>query len=319
MTPAAADVKRNSALKEQPVEGEGVNLDHPMAAHLVVADRGRGEIATRDGGPRRRKIAVCGFASATRHYMAEPMASPDWEIWGLNQLYRHIPRADVWFDIHYNWDKETVPGTDYRGWLRESGLPFYMLEPVHDIPNSLRFPVEALVRHFGADYFTSTIAYMVALAVFEIDRRVSREFDAIRAEEAKALANGEMVERPANIQTLCNLYSSYTLGVFGVDLTVTEEYFDQKPCAEFWLGLAVARGIEVRIPPESALCKARVRYGTAPEGNALITANEVAMHKAQLEAERLEIFKRLCMLEGAIECDERWRQVAELRSRGSVV
>ena len=57
-----------------------------------------------------------------------PIADPSWIIVGLNQLYRHIARADVWFDIHLDWRAGNVEGTDHPRWLAECGLPVFMVE-----------------------------------------------------------------------------------------------------------------------------------------------------------------------------------------------
>jgi hypothetical protein len=281
--------------------------------------RGRREkfvLGTADGKPRRKKIAICGFASSTRPYIIQSIAPiPAWEIWGLNQLYRHIPRADLWADIHYNWDKETVPGTDHFGWARDCGIPFVMMQRHPQLPTSCTYPLQRIMAAYKADYFTSTIAYLVALAILEIDDRVHVEF----GNAVRKLPKRQLDELGgAGLQALQrSIYSTYTIGLFGIDLTVGTEYFHEKPCAEFWIGQASARDINVAIPAESALCKQRFRYGYERTPDSLIRVNEVAEHRAELTKERDEQLKRLYMLEGAIECDERWQQIAELRERGT--
>lgn len=312
----------NAALGEPaPKRGEGVDPNHEHAAHLKVVDAERGILET-DGRPWRKKIAVCGFASSTRPDILQRCANPEWEIWGLNQLYRHIPRADRWFDIHHNWDQETVPGTDYRSWAANCGIPFYMLQREPTVPTSITYPIGAVLA-LGADYYTSTIAYMTALAVFEIDMRVRRQMvQAVRAYAMDFCAASQKEEELPAMDVYATqraAYAEYSIAVCGVDLTVGSEYFDEKPCAEFWLGQAVGRNICVEIPQASALCKQSGRYGYDPSRESLMTAAEVARHQASLRTERDEMLKRLYMLEGALECDERWKQVLELRSRGTKV
>lgn len=299
----------NAALKEAPPKpGEGVDPNHEHAAHIEVVDGDRAIL--RHVQPKRKNIAICGFASSTRHYIEEFSKKSDWEIFGLNQLYRHVPRADRWFDIHYNWDKEVVPGTDHRKWAAECGIPFYMMARQSDVPTSVTYPLRQLMAHFGnIDYFTSTIPYMLALAIFEIDLEVGQRFNAETAEDNEA-----------PIAFLRRLYGEYQIGIFGIDLAVGGEYFHEKPCCEFWIGAAaLGRGISVLMPPESALCKQAYRYGYDPEPKQNVTTKEIAEHKASVIAERDEQLKRLYMLEGAIQCDERWEQVATLRSRGATV
>lgn len=318
----------NAALKENPPKpGEGVDPNHKLAAKMQVFDAAQGIVIPNLGEAKRRGVAICGFASATRRYILDWCANkPDFEIWGLNQLYRHIPRADRWFDIHWNWDQEVVPGTDHRRWAAECGIPFYMIQQQPDVPTSVRFPIERIMKHFGAiDYFTSTIPYMLALAIEEIDLEVNfRMKDVVESyvqhRLSVAAGNGEQTPPPDFIQIQRDLYAEYSIAVFGIDLVVGGEYFHEKPCAEFWLGAAaLGRGIKVMIPPESALCKQLHRYGYDSESAQLLRTEEIAAHTDELRKQRDEQWKRCMMLEGAMEANERWRQTIELRSRGAKV
>jgi len=306
----------NAALKEPaPKVGEGVDPRHPCAGRVQIVDADRALVReTAPDGSKRKKIAICGFASTTRAYIIEACKDPGWSIWGLNQLYRHIPRADRWADIHHNWDEHVVPGTDHHAWIRDCGIPVYMLARHPQLPTSVRFPIDVLLRNYRADYFTSTIAYYVALAIWEIDCEVHAQM-----REHVARSTKEELEAEDMILRLRAFYGEYTIGMFGIDLTVGEEYFHEKPCAEFWLGRAVDRNIQVVIPAESALCKQQYRYGYERAPQSLIRVAELAEHKVALTKERDEQIKRLYMLEGAIECDDRWQQVAELRERGTVI
>lgn len=302
----------NSALKEPPPAiGDGYRYDHPCAAHLKIADADKAIV---DAGPTpRRKIAICGFASSSRHLI--PINDPSWEIWGMNQLYRHIPRGDRWFDIHWNWDKETVPGTDYRGWLSTCGIPIYMMERLPDIPTSMRYPLERMIAQAG-DYFTSTVAFMVAVAIEEVDKRVAARLDSAIT---RHLDKGGHLKGEDLTELQRKLYSEYLIGLFGIDLVVEEEYFWQKPCAEFWVGNAVGRNIEVFIPPQSAMCKQMYRYGYEPEPQTVVRISEVEQHHKQLAEERKKHLDMVLMHDGAMQADEYWKRLIELRSRGAEV
>lgn len=320
-TPGKPNAALKEALANPPKPEDGVCRSHPYAAHLVVKDAARGLVGTPDGSPRRRKIALCGFASSTRHYIVERCADPEWEIWGLNQLYRHIPRADAWFDIHYNWDKETVPGTDHRQWARDCGIPFYMYDRQPDVPTSVKYPLDAILGIYQADYFTSTIPYMLALALLEIDAAVQGRMQQW-FRDLQAQGQGEQLLDPRfHIQDVVKaMYGDYTIGIYGIDLIVGGEYFHEKPCAEFWVGAAcLGRGIRVEIPAESALCKQLHRYGYDAEPNQLVTSAEIGAHKQAIVAERDEQLKKLYMLEGVLQADERWEQLITLRARGAIV
>lgn len=305
---------RNSALKEAPPKpGDGVDPNHPArATDVVIVDRAAGLVTGT-----RRKFAVCGFASSSRGMI--PVHDPTWEIWGLNQLYRHIARADRWFDIHYYWDSEVVPGTEgdgpgsYRAWLAGSGVPVYMHHLVDGQPTSVRYPIEQVIAHHEADYFTSTIAFMLALAVMEIDRRVDAEV----AARLRRMRKADIEALPGGVRGLAkSVYGTYAIGVFGVDLIVGTEYFHEKPCAEYWLGAASTRGIQVALPPPSALCKQRFRYGYEKEPDLIVKLSEIETQAAEMQKEIDECVKKYDFLNGAKQNNEYWRQVIELRLRG---
>lgn len=293
---------RNSALKETPHDSEHYREDHPAAAHVLVVDADKGVVAASG----RKNIAICGFASSSRALV--PVDDPTWEVWGLNQLYRHLPRADRWFDIHMNWNEEVVPGTDYVGWIRGCGIPFYMAERQPNLPTSVRYPIERLVAKFG-DYFTSTIAFMLALAIEEIDGAVDSR-----------IAFGDLVGRDANPRAaIASMYSEYTIGIFGVDLVVGEEYFWQKACAEYWIGVACSRGINVMLPKQTALCKQLYRYGYEKEPDSLIKVSEIAGFETKMAREKDELMRQLYMRDGAIQAAAQMRELLELRLRGADV
>ena len=304
LVPSPAAVSgQNAALKEPtPAADDGVNPHHPAAAHVQILDRERAFVKSP-----RKKIAICGFASSSRPLI--PVDDDRWEIWGMNQLYRHIKRADRWFDVHWNWDQELVPGSDHKGWIRDCGIPFYMIKTHAEFPTSVRFPLETLTQTFQADYFTSTVAHMMALAIWEIDNAVAAQ---LVKEPARTALDGLARAR--------ELYAGYTIGLFGVDLIVGEEYFWQKACAEFWIGAAaIGRGIEVYTPPQSALCKQRFRYGYETEPSTIIRPAEMEKHKAVLLAEKDKLTKQVFMLEGAMQTDDFWHELLELRLRGGEI
>lgn len=193
-----------------------LNWSHPCNAFPWI-DRAHNRVICR---PKRKKVALVGYAAASRGLA--PFNDPEYEIWGLNQVNRWIPRADRWFENHREWNTYVVEGTDYKEFLTTLPIPVYMSYPDPIIPNAMQYPKDKLVETFGLEYLTSTIAQMLALAIYE-------EFTEI--------------------------------GLYGIDLVVGDEYSYQRPCAEFWLGIAHAKGINVRLPHSSALLKSRFTYG----------------------------------------------------------
>ena len=212
------------------INPDGVVWGHPASGIIKVLDKQRAYVEesylnTRLGtdgiqAPR-TKAAIVGFSITSMHLA--PYADPEWSIWGVNQLYRHIPRADRWFELHTNPLVDQVEGTDYMEWMKRSEIPIYMQECSEEIPNSVTFPLKDIInRVSGRDYFTSTIAYMIALAILDGFEEIA---------------------------------------LYGVDLADDSEYFHQKPCAEYWLGIAEAKGIKVHVHERSSLLKQYHRYG----------------------------------------------------------
>ena len=289
----------------------GVDPDHPAGRgyRLEIVDR---EQAIVKAHPEpRKKFAICGFAASSR--MAAPFDDPEWEIWTLNQLYRHIPRATRQFDIHLNWREDNVEGTDHPRWLAECGIPVYMTQVEPSIPTSIRYPIERVIEKVaGIDYFTSTVGFMVGLAILEIDEQVEREFNSHPVPADATIADVRALVRRA--------YAEREIGIFGIDLIVGIEYLRQKACVEYLLGLAEARNITIRIPPQSALLKQQWRYGYEKEPEAWpLKLSELEKRDTALGNERAQMIARLQMIDGALQENRYWQQISDLRTKGGRV
>jgi len=164
-----------------------------------------------------RKVAIIGFAASSMELA--PVNDPSWDIWGLNQLWQVLPRWDVWFELHPKHRIEQHAA--HHAWLQQQEKPIVMQEKFADIPASIALPKDELVKHFG-DYFTSSIAWMIALAI---------------TQEYK------------------------TIGVWGVDMLGEGEYAYQRACCDYWIGFARGAGVTIHIPDESALAKGLGLYG----------------------------------------------------------
>lgn len=268
----------------------GMSPDHPAAAHLAIRDRAAGQLAGLGG---RHTIAICGFASSSRHRI--PIDDPDAIICTLNQLYRHLPRADVHFDLHREWRGGNVEGTDHPTWVRDCGIPVYLVAHEDALSTTLTYPIDRLIRKHGVDYFTSTVAFMLAWAIDMIDEAVGP--DAERAD-----------------------YARYTIGVYGIDLIVGTEYEVQKACVEFWIGIAEGRGIQTDIAPESALLKQRYRYGYDSEPEiGLLKLQELAARQQELNTRKNKLIAELQTLDGAAQENAHISSVLELRLRGGQI
>ena len=175
-----------------------------------------------------REIALLGYAEETRGLVDALPA--DVEIWGINAAHYFLKRpAHVWFQLHpRDWATGGGEPTGYYGrpkehfeWLRLFEGTLYLLEPNPELPKALLFPRAEICREFGREYLTSTFAYQMALVLYE-----------------------HLHGRPVG-----RLY------IYGINLTATEEYAHQRPCAEYWLGRLEQAGIQVTIPAASSLLK----------------------------------------------------------------
>jgi hypothetical protein len=100
-----------------------------------------------------------------------------------------------------------------------------MQETHKDIPKSVRYPIETVVGY--RKYFTTAIGYMLALAYHSF------------------VTTG----RPKHI------------AVFGVHMSAREEYTEQRPCCEYWLGRLEGAGVDLFLAPGGALLTANGLYG----------------------------------------------------------
>ncbi len=266
-------------MSEQPILSHsapalvGLDLHHPINAGVKIINHETAEVFVE---PRRSKVAIIGFAESCR--MLAPFNDPSYEIWGLNQLYRHIPRADRWFDIHTNWNEFVVEGTDFVAWLQSFQGPIYMTEHHDEIPNSVRFPLDKIIKEYNLDYFQSTPSYMIALAIME---------------------------------------GFTTIDIYGIDLIAGGEYQYQKPNMEYWIGVAHGKGIEVGIPIQSALLKQRYRYGYQLEPESLVKMSEINERMTYLQKMFKDKEMELANIAGAMQDTQLFLELATLRVNGS--
>jgi hypothetical protein len=193
-----------------------------------------------------RKVAIVGFADS---YALAPFDDPTVEIWGINELHRYLPRWDRWFELHAREAFEIKGNRDQDAhvkWLQALPAvgapgykPVFMRELFADIPAGMRLPLEELSdRFFGQfgqrPYFTSSIGYMLAMAIAE--------------------------GRDAQFRPVDDTAVRW-IGLFGIDLASDTEYSEQRPNAEYFIGIARGLGIEVELASTSALLKADHLYG----------------------------------------------------------
>lgn len=233
-----------------------------------------------------KRVAIVGFAAS---YKDAPFADPDVEIWGINELWRYLPRWTRWFEMHPRavFSKEgDRDQAAHVAWLQgqPADKPIYMLERFDDIPGSVPYPLEALTAACfpgqARGYFTSSIAYMLAMAI------------------------GEGFE---------------WIGLFGVDLASDTEYASQRPAAEYLIGLARGLGREVVVAPGSALLRSLELYGYDQQPSAArrpLSSTWLRARVAELTEKRAQVLDRLHMFDGALEEAVQTLRHVEVAERG---
>lgn len=159
-----------------------------------------------------RKLAIVGSHPSIHQ---TTVFDEEYEIWAFNQSAGTLPRVDVGFQMHIDWDSD-IYGGFYKRWLRSNEtVPIYMRRVYEDVPMARAYPFEEVygllqnVKHRNSilKLFSSSHSWAIALAVLQ--------------------------DRPA-------------IDLYGIDMTDTE-YENQKDGFAFWVGFAGGRGIELNI------------------------------------------------------------------------
>ena len=178
-----------------------------------------------------RKIAIVGFGGTKRD---TPWGDASWAIWTMNAApVDFAQRSDAHFEMHHDSVRRNAYTTpEEQGYLARlpelaAKMPLYMLNG--DVAGARRYPLELVIANFGRAYFTSSCAYMLALAIYEAERQP-------------------------------DLYEK-TIGLWGVDLAHHAEYARERACIEWWLAKAEDRGFTIVLPAESPLLRSEYLYG----------------------------------------------------------
>ncbi len=217
------------------------------------------------------KVAILGTAPSSR--MLAPFGDPSWQIWSCSPGNMGVlPRFDRWFEIHVNlhWPENQHYGRPYLDWLKTLKCPVYAQElyanPGGELPNALVYPHRRMVEEFGPYFFTSSFAWMIALAMFE---------------GAKEIA------------------------LFGVDMASRDEYILQRPGAYKFFEEAERRGIKIGAPYESDILQPPPLYGfcdsTPFMRKILAREKELKDRVGSMKHERDSMNNSIVYLEGALE------------------
>lgn len=165
------------------------------------------------------KVAIIGTADCSRH--KAPYDNEGWQIWSLGANARDIPRFDRWFELHTQRVLRNAGSWDnIFPFLGSCGDKLCLGHPCAELPFAKPYPLDEIKTKFG-NYFTSSIAYIIALAIHE---------------------------------------GAVEIGLWGISMLADEEYARQRPCVEYYLGIAKGMGINIVIAEESPVLRAERMY-----------------------------------------------------------
>jgi hypothetical protein len=163
-------------------------------------------------------VAIVGSAPSTR--ALAPCHGPGWDVWCVGTA-AELARWDRFFELH---DLDTFDAreyADYFAWLARQTKPVYVARLDPRVPAGVVYPKELVLERFGPYFFTSSVAWMMALAIHE-----------------RAAA----------------------IGLFGVDMADASEYREQKAGCRHFIAVAQHFGIPVVVPDGSDLKHAPQPY-----------------------------------------------------------
>lgn len=149
-------------------------------------------------------------------------------------------RIDAWFELHPIETWSTFEDGLLRAQEIYPDAPIYMQNVVDKIKNSIKYPLDeiqsSIDNSFLRKYFTSSIPYMIAMAIHKGYKKMI---------------------------------------LYGISMAVNEEeYSRQRSCAEAWLNYALGKGIKYEIAQPAAIMKCNYMYGYDIPGDVVIKLSQ---------------------------------------------
>lgn len=216
----------------------------------------------------KKKVAICGTAPTINN---APFGDQDFDIWGVAHcaFLAQVTRMDAIFEIHKKevWMKDNAP------FHRFPNATIWMLDHDDLHPKSVKYPVKDILEKYSVNkgfpgkeryYMSSSLPYMIALAI-------EKGYEEIH--------------------------------LYGIHLLMEEEYFYQRPCLEYYAGIAVGKGIKLYSDPGAdILCFGYVYGLQEKEADEMIAKLKVRLDEfdARLAATNQELFGRSEQLKASI-------------------
>lgn len=157
-----------------------------------------------------KRIYIIGGANG------KELAPYDAERWGVNATCIGI-ECDMSFHMHdlNHQERYFMTGTNkqkgadfapFLAYVKFKNHPVLSIHEYPDLPSIKAYPYKEVCDFFGTNYFSDSVCYMIAYA----------------------------------------LYKGYEeIHTYGVNLILANEYTEERPGLEFWLGMAHARGVRM--------------------------------------------------------------------------
>lgn len=168
----------------------------------------------------RRKICLLGAAPSSRKLA--PFSDITWEIWACSPPNYDAARIDAWFELH-NLDRKImhIQNAPFINILKEHPR-VYIAKEDKRFPKAIVYPYQEMVKKYGKYFFTSSLAWMMAMAI---------------------------EQKPE------------VIGIWGVDMSAHEEYGYQRAGMHFFMQKAKDVGIKLAVPAQSDLLMPVPPYG----------------------------------------------------------
>lgn len=220
-----------------------------------------------------KKLVIVGTAST---WNKAPFDKNGFDFWGLNGLHGYTEPSGVTgvFSLWFQIHKreEVIEQEDHYNWLKSTEVPIVTQVPFNEFKKNLLFPKDFILNRYP-HYFKSSFGWMICLAM------------ELGYEEIQ---------------------------FFGVHVSSDSEYAYQKPNTEFYIGMAMGRGIRVYIPSEADIVQEGSLYAF-DDTNAIREKFDHEINGLKERKEKLEdqVEKAKVMMakyQGAIERDTYWKR-----------
>ena len=142
--------------------------------------------------------------------------APDGHIYGVNDAFLRTPEVTHTFHMHDLEKFFAAEGTASSTKLcilkanERKEMPFFTIGNYPPIPHAQPYPLEEVIDFFKLPfvYFSSGPEYMIAYALYQ---------------------------------------GAQELNYYGLNMTIRQEFKEQKPGMDFWTGIAIGMGVKVNL------------------------------------------------------------------------